>query len=424
MNAPVCSDNGKTVTTTFTSPFVDYKSLFDMSTSGLMPAHVLEQNTGTADITKLTPNSPTAALQPAATFWNKSWVGFNPKYDLSDGPYMITALQPKQSITLSRNPKWWGNPGGPAGFVIKFASDVVTQAKAVQNQEVGVQYSAQPSVDGTQVLTSPALKSQGVTYVAKPGLAFEHFDLQLKNPLFQDAAVRQAFFQCVDRNQLVQKLVDPVQPGAKPTGAVLPTDVGQGTLDVYSNESTGNAAQAKQTLIADGWTPNAQGVMTKNGKTLSFTISHTDIPRRTQTVQLVQSQCKAAGFDITDHPDPNFLNGPVSAGQYDVALFAWSNLPFNSSAVTVYQTGGGENYQGLTSPAIDQAFKQALAQPTAEAAAPYYQQADKAIAATYATLPLFNTPDQWSFTSAWKGPYYQAYNGVLWNANEWQKTGS
>ncbi|HWE90241.1 MAG TPA: ABC transporter family substrate-binding protein [Pseudonocardiaceae bacterium] len=422
MNAPVCSDNGKTVTTTFTSPFVDYKSLFDMTTNALMPAHVLEQATGIADITKLTPNSPASALAPAANFYANSWKGFNPKYDLSDGPYLISAFTPNQSITLTRNPKWWGNPGGPAGFNIKFASDVVTQSKSLQNNEVAVQYSAQPSADGSDALK--ALSNQGVTYVATPGLSFEHLDLQLKNPLFQDVAVRKAFFQCVDRNQITTKLLGDVEPGAKPANSVMPTDVASGKQDYYSSESTGNAATAKQTLVADGWTPNAQGIMTKNGKTLSFSISHTDIPRRTSTVQLIQSECKAAGMDISDHTDPNFLNGPVAAGQYDVALFAWSSLPFNSAQVTVYQTGGGENWQGLSDPTVDNALKQALAQPTADAALPYYQQADQAIAKTYATLPLFNTPDQWAFSSNWKGIYYQSYNGVLWDANEWQKTGS
>ena len=422
MNAPVCSDNGKTVTTTFTTPFTDYKSLFDMSTSGLLPAHVLTKAIGISDITTLTPNTPKDQLQPAADFWNKSWTGFNKDYDLSDGPYLITNVVPNQSVTMARNPKWWGNPGGPAGFFIKFAPDVVSQAKSLENKEVNVQYSAQPSADGTQELTSARAKSDGITYVATPGLSFEHLDLNLKNPLFQDIAVRKAFFQCVDRNQLVQKLIDPVQPGAKPTGAVMPTDVAQGKLDLYSSESTGNAAQAKQTLQADGWTPNAQGIMTKNGQTLSISISHNDIPRRTQTVQLIQNECQAAGFKITDHTDPNFLSGPVSSGDYDVALFAWSNLPFNSSAVTVYQTGGGENWQGLSSAAVDKALNQALAAPTADAAEPYYEQADKALAAEYATLPLFNTPNQWAFDGAWKGMYYQSYNGVLWDANEWQKT--
>ncbi|GDY29961.1 ABC transporter family substrate-binding protein [Gandjariella thermophila] len=420
MQAPTCSDNGKTVTTVFTSPFSDWKSLFDITSNNLLPAHIVEQKTGIADITKLTPTSPPDQLKKAADFWNNGWKGFDKSIDLSDGPYVIDGWVQNQSITLVRNPKWWGNPGGPAKITVKWARDLVAQAQALQNNEVQVQFSAQPDANGSDKLKS--LSSQGVTYAATPGLSFEHLDLNFKNPLFQDEAVRKAFFQCVNRNELVDKLIKPIESDAKPAGALMFFPGEQGLPDNYSDKSTGNANQAKQTLQAAGWQFGPDGVATKNGQRLAFSISHTDIPRRTQTVQLIQSECKAAGFDIADKTDPNFLNGPVSAGQYDVALFAWSQAPFKSSSISVYKTGGGQNWQGLTAPAADQAFTQALAQTSQEAAIPYYQQAEKAISETYGTLPLFNTPNQWAFAQGMKGVYYQSYNGALWDANEWQKT--
>jgi peptide/nickel transport system substrate-binding protein len=416
MNAPVCSDNGKTVTTTFSSPFADYKSLFDLSTNGMMPAHILEQYANVPDVTKLTPSSPASELKPAADFWNMAWQGFNPKYDLADGPYLITDFQQNQSITLKRNPKWWGNPGGPAGFVVKFNADVVSQAQQLQNNEVQVQGSLQPSVDGTNKLEG--LSGQGITYASATGIQFEHLDLNFRNPLFQDIAVRKAFFECVNRDELVDKLVKPIYPNAKPQGSLLPTHVTT-NQDYYSSEATGNAQQAKQTLEADGWTMGSDGVMVKNGQKLTFPISHTDIPRRDQTVQLVMNECKPAGFAITDGKDPQFLSGKLQAGQFAVALFAWSNIPVNSSGITAYQTKGGENFNDMSVPAADQDFTKALAQTTAEAGEPYYVDAEKQIAASYSTLPLFPTPDQWAFARGYQGIYLQPYNMVLWDANEW-----
>ena len=49
-----------------------------------------------------------------------------------------------------------------------------------------------------------------------------------------------------------------------------------------------------------------------------------------------------------------------------------------------------------------------------------YQDADKAIADNYATLPLFQTPSMWAFKGIDR-VYMQSYNGVLWNAGEWEK---
>jgi peptide/nickel transport system substrate-binding protein len=419
MDPPVCSPDGKTVTTTFTSPFGDYESLFDLSAGGLMPAHVLERAVGIPDITKLTLTSPPAQLQAAAGFWNKKWQGFNPQYDLSDGPYVMTGYEQNQSVTLSRNPKWWGPFTGPKTINVKFASNLSTQADALQNNEVQVQESWQPDVDGSTAIQG--LSSQGVTYRAAPGLSFEHLDLNLRNPLFQDLGVRQAFFACVNRGELVQKLVKPIESDAKPANSLLFFPGEPNLPDNYSAKSTGNAQQAAQILAADGWTKGPDGIATKQGKQLTFSISHTDIPRRTQTVQLVQQECKSAGFNIVDKTDPNFLNGPVSQGDYDVALFAWSQIPFKSSSIAVYQTGGGENWQGLSSPQVDADFQRASAQTNRQAAVPFYLQADKDISNTYATLPLFNTPDQWGYTDAWKGITFQPYNGVLWDANLWNK---
>lgn len=419
MQAPTCSDNDKTVTTVFTTPFVDYQSLFDIGSGEMMPAHVLEQNTGIADITKLSPTGDPTQLKAAADFWNKKWQGFDPKLDLADGPYMITGYQQNQSVTLSRNPKWWGKVGGPSTITLKAASSLSTQADALQNHEAEVQFSAQPDVDGSTKLQG--MKSQGVTYQAKAGLSYEHFDLNMRNPLFQDIAVRQAFFNCVNRNEIVQKLIKPIEPDATPAPSILFYPGEPNRPDNYSDKSSGNPQQAAQILQNDGWTKGPDGIFTKNGQRLSFSISHTDIPRRAQTVQLVNQECKAAGIDVQDHTDPNFLNGPVSAGQYDVALFAWSTPPFKSSSAATYTTDGGQNYQKLSSPDADAAFKQALQQTSLSAAQPFYMQADKAIAATYETLPLFNTPDQWAYTGAWNGVTYQSLQGALWDANQWTK---
>lgn len=413
-------DGDKAFQATFPQGYADYKSLFGVTANELVPAHILERQTGIADITKLNPTSSEATLKKAADFWNDGWKGFDPKLAVADGPYMISEYQANQSVTLVRNPKFTGNPGGPARIVLKAVQDPVAQAQALQNGDAQVVYSAQANVDGSEKLQQ--LNSQGVTYQAKSGLTFEHLDLNFRNPLFQDEAVRKAFFQCVDRNEIVQKLIKPVQGNARTAGSAFFFPGDNGWQDVYSDKSTGNPQQAIQTLEADGW-KMVNGVMSKGSQRLSFSISHTDIPRRTQTVQLVQSECKKAGFDIADKTDPNFLNGPVSAGQYDVALFGWAQAPFKSSSITVYKTGGGQNYQKLSNPQVDAATDEALQQPTAEAAIPFYQKADAALASTYATLPLFNTPDVWAFQNM-KYVFYQSYDGALWNVGEWQKSNS
>lgn len=416
---PKCVDD-HTFVTVFSQPYPDYPGLFGNSLD-LLPAHILEQRTGIADITTVTPHSPPDVLRRVADFWNTGWKGFTKALMPASGPYLIDSWDQNQSVTLVRNPRWIGNPGGPAKIVLKAISDPSAQVQALQNGENQVMASAQP--DGNAAAQLRALAAQGIVYGAAAGLNFEHIDLNLRNPVLADKAVRQAVFQCVNREDLVSKLIKPVQPDAKPAGSLLflPTD--SGYQNVYSAESTGNADQARQTLTADGWRPGADGIMVRNGLRLSFKISHTDIPRRKQTVQLVQSQCRAAGIDVQDDTDPNFLDTRVSTGQWDAALFTWSEQPFKSAFQSIYTTGGGQNWGGLHDPVVDQAFSQAVVQLSAAQAQPYYQRADQALAQDYYSLPLFLTPQMWAYKGIDR-VYMQGYYGALWNANEWVATRS
>jgi len=411
---PKCTDD-HTLVTVFSKPYPDYQGMFGNSMD-LMPAHILQQQTGVADITTVTPTSPADVLTKVSDFWNTGWKGFNKALMPASGPYMLDSWVQNQSVTLVRNPKWHGNPGGPSKITLKAIPDPNAQVTALQNGENQAMASAQPDANAATQLQG--MTSQGITYGAAAGLNFEHLDLNVKNPFLADKAVRQAFFQCVDRNQLVTKLIKPVQSDAKPFGSLLFFPSEPNYQDLYTAESTGNASQAKQTLQGDGWAPGPDGIMVKNGQRLSFKISHTDIPRRKQTVQLIQSECKAAGIDVQDDTDPNFLDTRVSTGQWDVALFAWSEQPFKSAEQSVYSTGGGQNWGGYSDKVVDDALNSAVVQTSPTAAIPYYQTADKEMASDYWSLPLFLTPQMWAYKGIDKA-YMQGYYGLLFDANEW-----
>lgn len=429
MKPPKCGSGGKnskTVTTTFNKPFLDYKSLFG-GIGDLLPAHAIEQQTHLPDITKLTPKSSSSDLKKVSGMWNSKKGGWatetlNKKTMLSDGPYMFSKYQKDQSITLVRNPKWWGNPGGPAKIVLKANKEVGGQVKALQNNDTDLMFSAHPDSSAAEDLR--AMTSKGYSYGAAPGLSFEHLDLNFANKWLKDKNVRKAFFQCVDRQELLKKVVQPVDPSAKTYDDLMFFPGQKGYEDNYSKLSTGKAAAAKKTLEADGFKLNkSSGYYTKGGKTLSLRIDHTPIPSRADTVRLIQSQCKKAGIQIKDDSDDKFLEGRVSQGDYDVALFAWSTSPFLTQNLPEYlsaKKGGGENWSKYSNPTVDKDLKQAASVSDASKATQLYVDASKKLAGDYYSLPLFLTPNMW----AWKSKtidrvYVQGYYGPLFDANEW-----
>jgi peptide/nickel transport system substrate-binding protein len=418
INDAKCTDD-QTFVATYKQPYTDYKGLFDNGV--MLPAHILERQTGIPDITKVTPTSDAATLKKAGDFWTNGWKGFNKDLDPASGPYMITAFdENQQAVTLERNPNWIGAKGGPAKIVVKAFPDTKAMATALQNGEIDVVASTQP--DATAADTMKGLSAQGVVYGSAPQLTYEHLDLNYKNAILKDDAARKAFFQVVNRGEITDKLLKEVQSDITPLNGLVffPTDTG--FQDLYSSKAGLGADTAKKTLEADGWTLGADGIYQKNGQRFSVTISHNNNPRRDQTVEIIQSQAKAAGIEVKNDNDPNFLKGGrVSTGNWDIALFGWSAAPFKSQQQPIFVTGGTQNYQALSDPKVDEAFNAAVLSTDEATATKHYQDADVALANDYASLPLFATPSMWAFRGLDK-VYMQSYNGALWNAGEWKKT--
>jgi len=409
-----CTDD-RTFVETYSEPYTDYKANY--LDRVLLPAHILEQETGVADITQLTPESPQDQIKAVADFWNTGWNGFTKDLMPGSGPYLIDGWQQGNSVTLVRNPEWIGNPGGPERIILRSIEDATAQTQALENQELDV---IAPQADPVVADRLRNLSAQGVTFRSGGGLTFEHLDLNLAFPLFQDVAVREAFAECIDRNDLVDKLIRGVDPGAAPLGSLLFLPDEEGYADLYSERMPADPNQAKRTLEAAGWTLGQDGIYAKDGQRLSFRISHTGIDRRTQTVQLIQSHCREAGIDIVNDADPTFLDERVSAGDYDVALFAWVGEPFKSSKISLYTTTGGQNWSNWSNPRVDETLPKVATEFDEDQRDEYLKQTDQALADVYFSLPLFQLPNMWAYNETVDATSYNGANGVTWNAWEWE----
>ena len=411
-----CKDD-LTFETKYSEPYLDYKGMF--SDQMLLPAHIVEKQAGVEDITALKPGGDAAKLKAAGDFWTKEWGGFNAETMPGSGPYKIASFDANtEQIVLERNPEWIGAKGGPDKITVRAIPDTKAMATALQNGEIDVAASTQP--DATAASTLKGLSSQGVVYGSAPQLTYEHFDLNF-NRIFADDAARKAFFQAINRQEIVDKLIKPVQADAEPKNNVIFFEGEPGAKDVYSDKTNQGAEAAKKTLEEGGWKLGEDGIYVKDGKRLSVEISHNENARRSQTVEILIPQMKAAGIEVKDDTDANFLKGRVDKGDYDVALFGWSSAPFHAESKAIYTTGGNQNWQGLSNPDIDAAYQTAVSATDEQVALEAYQAADAALAESYATVPLFATPSMWAFRGIDR-VYMQSYNGALWNVGEWEKT--
>jgi len=179
-------------------------------------------------------------------------------------------------------------------------------------------------------------------------------------------------------------------------------------------------AGAKAKLEGAGWALGSDGIYAKNGQRLSLRLGRRDPnPRRQSTNELMATECKAAGIELTDDPSEDFNSVRLPASDYDIALFAWVATAALSSNTSIYQPGGGQNWNNYNNPKIQTLFDQANIELDPAKRADLMNQIDQTIWDDMATVPLFQFQEMVAHSDAIGNVVYNGPLGVTWNAQEW-----
>ena len=387
------SDNGKTVTVVFKTPFADWKGLF----TGILPAHYVEKQPGK---------------------WNTG-LDKNPEKIPVGGWFKVENYTQGQSLTLARNDKYWGPKTHLDTVVFRFLPESTTQPAALQNNEVDLIY-PQPQLD--QVQQVKALPD--VTSEINFGLSFEHFDFNFKTPGLDDIAVRKAIATGLNIQLLVDRTVKQFTDKAQPLGNRIWLPGQKPYQDHFGQYGKGDTAGAAKLLEDAGYTKGADGIYAKDGSKLSLRISTTagNQLRETQE-ELIQAQMKQIGVDIrlANADNRKFFGEWLPNGNFDIANFGWVGNPFAvSSSQDIYRTGGGGNYGAYSSQKVDQLFKQAVREVDEAKSAELGNQIDQQLTADMATIPLYAKPTYLAVRSSFANVGDNAtQEGPFWNSGLW-----
>jgi peptide/nickel transport system substrate-binding protein len=410
MKSVECSDGGKTVVTTYDTPFADYKALF----GSLIPAHLTESKTGIADLTKIDATKDSPEIEKIGKFFNEGMANFDKATSLSGMWYSVKEYTKDTGITLVKNPKYYGTPAVADTIILKTVTDAQAQAQALENGELqAIQPQADPAV------ADALRKAKGVKFIPASGLTFEHLDFNFNNPVLADKAVRQAFALCVDRQDIIDKLVGPVNPDAKPMDSLIFVPSQVGYTPHLGDFSKFDLTKSASVLDAGGWVKAADGSRSKDGKKLAFRISHKGIQRRSDTTQNIIASCKKVGFDITEDSDKKFNAARLPKGDFDVALFAWVGQPTLSAAYGIYTPDGGSNYQGYKNAQVKTLYDQANKEFDDTKRLDLMNQIDKTILDDMASLPLFQLPEMPAYSDKITNVIFNGPLGLTWNGNTW-----
>lgn len=352
-------------------------------------------------------------------------------HTLSDGPYAITSYQAGHSIQLAKNPAWTQASDPLRHQYVDAISVTEGQGsdQAVQQQlqagTADLSWDLPVPTAGLPALQSAKDPNFAVhsTASSNPYLVFNLLSPNNGGALSR-VAVRQALEYAIDKTAIGR-----IYGGStlnQPLDQVIPPgQTGYEQFDLYSTPGhKGDPAKCKSMLAAAGY---------PNGLTLTDVARNSgNHPAVAQSVQADLAKCgvttKIVPVSQGDYYG-KYLNSPsaTKAGTWDISEPGWvadwyGNNGRSFIAVLFDGRTYGPNtvdYGGYNSATVNGLIDQALAAPTADAAAPLWHQADMQIMKDAAFVPFESqsTPAYHSTrvkNAVWS-PFSQSYDvTALW----------
>ena len=290
------------------------------------------------------------------------------------GPYQIGSWSRGQQVVLTRNPEF-----EPAGHLDQIVFRIIPDATT---RLVELQTGAIDWVNGIGFEQIPPLRQQA------PNIRFEReekrfYDYIAYNPsgfsAFEDPDVRRALGLAID----LQGMLDALQmneyavPAAGPYPPIF--------ADLHDPEALPplpyDPEEARRILAAKGWTDaDGDGVLEKDGTPFRFDlVTNAGNQRRADVSQIVQQQWRRIGVqaELRTLEFNTFMDALVRE-EFEAALGGWG-VALSPDLTGMWGPDSPYNIVSYDDPETQRLFEQALAQPTAEAAAPYWKAAAEAL---------------------------------------------
>ena len=276
------------------------------------------------------------------------------------GPYRVTEVSSGSHIVLEPNPTWWGKKPHFRRIVVKAIENTAALTANLLSGDIDM-IAGELGMTLDQALQFEKRYGDRYDILYKPGLIYEHIDLNLDNPILADRAVRQALIHAIDREAISQQLFEGKQPVAH--GQTNPLDrVYFDGVPKYAYDPR----KAGALLDAAGWKTGDGGIRRNEaGEPLRLEIMTTAGNKTRELVeQAMQSQWKEAGIDvrIRNEPPRVFFGQTVRERKYTaMAMFAWISSPENIPRSTLHSDEiptadngwAGQNYTGFNNAEMD-----------------------------------------------------------------------
>ena len=364
---PEISEDGLAVTLTWDKFYVDYQ-IGGIGTT--VPAHVVAKNAlGIADaaeakaaLLEAFQNNDAAALKPIADFFNTGFdankLPDDPDLYLGNGAYNLVSYDEVSQMVFEANPDFtWGPRPQVKTIVYRIIGDPTAAVQALANEEIDVM---QPQATADVLDQLAAVADRGIEAIQGIGAVYEHVDLVVSNGGPFDPAtyggdaetakkVRQAFLKTIPRQDIIDRLIKPLNPSAEvrnsftqiPGSPPYADMVAQNGSDQYAAVDIAGAVA----LLEEA------GVTTPIEVRLLFGANN---PRRANQYDLIAASAAQAGFTVINGASETWGQQLSETAIYDASLFGWASTAVDVAGTQAnFVTGGQNNFGGYSNTTVD-----------------------------------------------------------------------
>lgn len=291
----VTATDSRTVVFTLPGPLASFP--YNM-TNGIVPQHLLG-------------SIPPADLRSA---------DFNTVHPVGAGPFSWQAIQvaggtpatAREQIALVPFDGYQGGKPKLQEFVVHVYADQAELVRAFQKNQL-------TAVMGLtdiprELQTRSSVQVHNISLTAATMVFFK-----TSTGVLADTKLRQALVQASNVPHIISNL-------GYPTHAVRePLLTGQLAYDPSLVQSGFNIRAARTALDSDGWVVGKNGIRTKAGQRLSFSLSASNTPEYRGVTNQLKEQWRAVGADVTIQlQEPNDFQSTLSYHSYDAVLYGIS----------------------------------------------------------------------------------------------------
>ncbi|TCL79747.1 MULTISPECIES: ABC transporter substrate-binding protein [unclassified Curtobacterium] len=265
---------------------------------------------------------------------------------VGSGPYEVVKWTRGDSITLKRNPDYWGKQGTYENVVFQFVPDETTRANSVQSGDLDIALLGPASVD-----TAESSDAIDVVDTKSNRVIYTGFNATAK--WLDDADFRKAVSLAVDRDAISEKLM----AGTTEPASQLVASVTQG-YDDSIEPTEQDVAKAKQLVEASGY----------DGSAITLSYPTTTLPQIQQLAQSIQQYLEAVGItvELDGQEFSTFSSNWFSNKFSGLYIYAFAPSVLDADLpLTMLTKSGGQGY--AKNAEIDALLEKELAEPDEDA---------------------------------------------------------